>query len=168
MLTGRVQRASTASRAVPPTLGALSLLAFWQFLIPLFGVPKFIVPTPWQVMLRIAADPILLWQNLAPTFIESILGFVIGNLAAILLAIAFVYNRRVEQAYFPVVLFLNTIPVLAIAPIIVLIFGIGILPKVIIASIICFFPTLVNMTRGLELGRRQRKRAHACPLREPA
>ena len=52
-------------------------------------------------MLRIAADPILLWQNLAPTFIESILGFVIGNLAAILLAIAFVYNRRVEQAYFP-------------------------------------------------------------------
>ena len=40
------QRASTISRVVPPALGALSLLAFWQFLIPLFGVPKFIVPTP--------------------------------------------------------------------------------------------------------------------------
>ena len=101
-------------------------------------------------MLRIAADPMLLWQNLVPTFIESILGFIIGNLAAVILGVAFVYNKRVEQAYFPVVLFLNTIPVLAIAPIIVLIFGVGILPKVIIASIICFFPTLVNMTRGLE------------------
>ena len=151
MLNGRGQRASATSRVALPVLGALSLLAFWQFLIPLFGVPKYIVPTPWQVMLRIAADPLLLWQNLVPTFIESILGFIIGNLAAILLAIGFVYNKRVEQAYFPVVLFLNTIPVLALAPIIVLIFGIGILPKVIIASIICFFPTLVNMTRGLEL-----------------
>jgi len=147
MLNGRGQRASATSRVALPVLGALSLLAFWQFLIPLFGVPKYIVPTPWQVMLRIAADPLLLWQNLVPTFIESILGFIIGNLAAILLAIGFVYNKRVEQAYFPVVLFLNTIPVLALAPIIVLIFGIGILPKVII---ICFFPTLVNMTRGLE------------------
>jgi NitT/TauT family transport system permease protein len=143
-------RGTTASRVILPVLGAVSLLAFWQFLIPLFGVPKFIVPTPWQVALRIAADPILLWQNFVPTFIESILGFIIGNMAAILLAIAFVYNKRIERAYFPVVLFLNTIPVLAVAPIIVLIFGIGILPKIIIASIICFFPTLVNMTRGLE------------------
>ncbi len=133
-----------------PTLGALSLLALWQFLLPWLGVPKYIVPTPWQVMLRIAADPFLLWQNLVPTLIESLLGFVIGNVAAILLAITFVYNRPIERAYFPVVLFLNTIPVLAIAPIIVLIFGIGILPKVVIASIICFFPTLVNMTRGLD------------------
>lgn len=150
MLKDRGQRASVTSRVVLPTLGALSLLAFWQLIIPLFGVPKFIVPTPWQVMQRIAADPLLLWQNLVPTFIESILGFIIGNLAAILVAIGFVYNKRAEQAYFPVVLFLNTIPVLALAPIIVLIFGIGILPKVIIASIICFFPTLVNMTRGLD------------------
>ncbi len=150
MLKDRGQRASVTSRVVLPTLGALSLLAFWQLIIPLFGVPRFIVPTPWQVMQRIAADPLLLWQNLVPTFIESILGFIIGNLAAILVAIGFVYNKRAEQAYFPVVLFLNTIPVLALAPIIVLIFGIGILPKVIIASIICFFPTLVNMTRGLD------------------
>jgi NitT/TauT family transport system permease protein len=148
--TSAEARSSVTSRIGLPTLGALSLLAFWQFLIPLFGVPKFIVPTPWQVLQRIASDPILLWENLIPTFIESVLGFMIGNLAAILLAIAFVYNKWVERAYFPVVLFLNTIPVLAIAPIIVLIFGVGILPKVVIASIICFFPTLVNMTRGLE------------------
>jgi NitT/TauT family transport system permease protein len=133
-----------------PALGALSLLAIWQFLLPWLGVPKFIMPTPSQVALRIAADPYLLWQNFLPTMVESICGFVLGNAAAILLAIAFVYSRTVERVYFPVVLFLNTIPVLAIAPIIILIFGIGIFPKIIIASIICFFPTLVNMTRGLD------------------
>ncbi len=141
---------SALSRIVLPVLGALSLLALWQFVLPWFGVPKFIMPTPLQVMQRIAADPWLLWENLKPTLFESLLGFLLGNFAAILLAITFVYSRPIERAYFPVVLFLNTIPVLAIAPIIVLIFGIGILPKVVIASIICFFPTLVNMTRGLE------------------
>jgi NitT/TauT family transport system permease protein len=141
---------SGLSRFALPALGAVSLVAIWQFLLPWLGVPKFIMPTPWQVVQRIAADPWLLWENLLPTLVESILGFAIGNLAAILLAIVFVYSRRIERAYFPVVLFLNTIPVLALAPIIVLIFGIGILPKIIIASIICFFPTLVNMTRGLD------------------
>jgi NitT/TauT family transport system permease protein len=141
---------SALSRIMLPALGALSLLAFWQFAIPWFGVPKYIVPTPWQVMLRIAANPVLLWENLVPTMAESVLGFLLGNLAAILVAVAFVYSKPLERAYFPVVLFLNTIPVLAIAPIIILIFGIGIFPKVVIASIICFFPTLVNMTRGLE------------------
>ncbi len=133
-----------------PALGAVSLVALWQFLLPWLGVPKYIMPTPWQVVQRIAADPFLLWENLLPTMVESILGFVIGNLAAVLLAIVFVYSKPIERAYFPVVLFLNTIPVLALAPIMVLIFGIGILPKIIIASIICFFPTLVNMTRGLD------------------
>lgn len=135
-------------------LGALSLLAVWQFVLPWLGVPRFIMPTPSQVIQRIAADPVLLWQNLLPTLAESVLGFLFGNTAAILLAVVFVYSRTVERMYFPVVLFLNTIPALAIAPIIVLIFGIGMLPKIIIASIICFFPTLVNMTRGLDAASR--------------
>jgi NitT/TauT family transport system permease protein len=138
------------ARFALPTLGATSLLLLWQFLLPWLGVPKFIMPTPYQVVQRIAADPNLLLQNLLPTMFESIMGFALGNLAAILLAIVFVYSKPIERAYFPVVLFLNTIPILAIAPIIVLIFGIGIFPKIIIASIICFFPTLVNMTRGLD------------------
>ncbi len=138
------------SNVLLPAFGALSLIAIWQFLVPWLGVPKFIVPTPWQVMVRIAADPVLLWNNFVPTMIESVFGFILGNVAAILLAIVFVYSRTAEKTYFPVVLFLNTIPVLAIAPIIILVFGIGIFPKIVVSAIICFFPTLVNMTRGLD------------------
>ncbi|TGR61413.1 ABC transporter permease subunit, partial [bacterium M00.F.Ca.ET.194.01.1.1] len=50
----------------------------------------------------------------------------------------------------PIVLFFNTIPILALSPIIILIFGIGMTPKIVIAAVICFFPTLVNMIRGLD------------------
>jgi NitT/TauT family transport system permease protein len=134
-----------------PILGAASILLVWQFLIPVLGVPPFIVPTPAKVLFKLGADAGLLAANTLPTAIESIAGFAIGNLVAILLAVVFVYSRAVRAAYFPVVLFFNTIPILALAPIIVLIFGLGMLPKIVIAAVICFFPTLVNMIRGLEM-----------------
>ncbi|TKB54632.1 MAG: ABC transporter permease, partial [Mesorhizobium sp.] len=75
---------------------------------------------------------------------------VIGNLAGVLLAVVFVHSRILQAAYFPVVLFFNTIPILALSPIIILIFGLGMTPKIVIAAVICFFPTLVNMIRGLD------------------
>ena len=137
--------------AMLPLLGAASILLLWQFLVPALGVPAFIVPTPLKVVLKLGADAGLLLTNALPTAIESLTGFVLGNLVAILLAVLFVYSRPVRAAYFPVVLFFNTIPILALAPIIVLIFGLGMLPKIVIAAVICFFPTLVNMIRGLEM-----------------
>ena len=137
-------------RLVLPLAGAASILLFWQFLIPAAGVPPYIVPTPARVAAVFAHDWSLLWGGFVPTLLESIVGFALGNSVAVLLAVLFVYNRRFEAAYFPVVLFFNTIPVLALAPVIILIFGLGMLPKIIIAAVICFFPTLVNMIRGLQ------------------
>ncbi len=138
----------TASIALP-VFGGLSIILAWQFLVPLAGVPAYIVPTPSTIAGVFQKQWPLLLSNLWPTLIESIAGFVIGNSAAILIAICFVYSRFVQAAYFPVVLFFNTIPILALAPIIILIFGLGMMPKIIIAAVICFFPTLINMIRGL-------------------
>jgi NitT/TauT family transport system permease protein len=134
-----------------PVTGALSLLLAWQFLVPAFDVPTYIVPTPVSVLRTLIKDWPFLLENAVPTWIEALLGFALGNGVAVILATAFVYNRRFQAAYFPVVLFFNTIPVLALAPIIILIFGLGLLPKVIIAALICFFPTLVNTARGLNM-----------------
>lgn len=138
------------AEAVLPLAGIASILAAWQFLIPWLGVPSYIVPTPvaiWGVFER--QWPLLL-DNFTPTMIEALAGFVLGNLMAVVMAVVFVHSRIMQAAYFPVVLFFNTIPVLALAPVIILIFGIGMTPKIVIAAIICFFPTLVNMIRGLD------------------
>ena len=62
----------------------------------------------------------------------------------------FVHQKTLEEAFFPMIVLINTIPVLAKAPILVLLLGNGIEPKIAIAALICFFPTLVNMVRGLE------------------
>jgi NitT/TauT family transport system permease protein len=138
-----------AWQAALPLAGGASLILAWQFLLPLAGVPAYIVPTPTAIFGVFQKQGGLLLSNLWPTAVEALAGFAIGNLAAILLAIAFVHSRVLQAAYFPVVLFFNTIPVLALSPIIILIFGLGMTPKIVIAAVICFFPTLINMIRGL-------------------
>ena len=65
-------------------------------------------------------------------------------------ATVFVHNRRLQEIFFPVVVMFNSIPVVAKAPILVLIMGNGVEPKIAIAALVCFFPTLVNSVRGLE------------------
>jgi NitT/TauT family transport system permease protein len=92
----------------------------------------------------------ILMINLLPTAIEAISGFLLGNIAAIVIATVFVHKKSMEEAFFPVVVLVNTIPVVAKAPILVLLLGNGMEPKIAIAALICFFPTLVNMVRGLE------------------
>ncbi|ATU93746.1 ABC transporter permease [Phyllobacterium zundukense] len=137
------------TRTLLPIFGVASILVAWQFLLPLAGVPAYIVPTPTAIAGVFSKNGSLLFANLWPTVVEALAGFVIGNMAAVLLAVIFVHSRVLQAAYFPVVLFFNTIPILALSPIIILIFGLGMTPKIVIAAVICFFPTLVNMIRGL-------------------
>ncbi len=141
---------SPLAQALLPIFGAASILTAWQFGLPVAGVPAYIVPTPSAIFATFQASWPLLFSNLWPTAIEAAAGFLIGNLAAILMAIVFVHSRFLQAAYFPVVLFFNTIPILALSPIIILIFGLGMTPKIVIAAVISFFPTLVNMIRGLD------------------
>lgn len=133
-----------------PAITLIALLLCWEYGVKLFGVPTYIAPAPSEVAATFVDKFPLLLKNFWPTLYESVLGFLVGNLAAILIAVAFVHNRFVEKAFFPLAVFVNTIPILAIAPILVLIFGAGLTAKVVIAALICFFPTLVNMVRGLQ------------------
>jgi NitT/TauT family transport system permease protein len=135
---------------LPPVLAALGLLAAWQLGAWAFGLPIYIAPTPWQVAQALVAEWPILLRNFLPTAVESLIGFVAGNATAILVAVIFVHSKRLEAAFYPIAVFVNTIPVLAKAPILVLIFGLGITSKVVIAAFICFFPTLANMVRGLQ------------------
>jgi NitT/TauT family transport system permease protein len=91
----------------------------------------------------------VLFANMSTTAIEAAGGFLLGNLAAILIATVFVHNKTLNDIFFPVALMLNSIPVVAKAPVLVLLMGNGVEPKIAIAALVCFFPSLVNMVRGL-------------------
>ncbi len=137
-------------RRLMPLVGAVTLLAVWGALVYLLEVPPYIAPSPARVAETLYNKFGMLMGNLGPTAIEAITGFLLGNVIAIVIATVFVHQKTLEEAFFPMIVLINTIPILAKAPILVLLLGNGIEPKIAIAALICFFPTLVNMVRGLE------------------
>lgn len=143
-------RRSRLIAVATPVGTAAALVILWELGVRAFGVPEYIAPTPSAVASTLVSEFPQLMRNFWPTLYESLMGFFVGNLAAVLIAVAFVHSRLAERAFFPIAVFINTIPILAIAPILVLIFGAGLTAKVVIAALICFFPTLVNMVRGLQ------------------
>lgn len=144
------QRALRNRRRVMPFVGAAILLGLWAGIVYFGEVPRFVAPSPLQVAQTLVEKIGILLANLWPTMIEAVSGFIIGNVTAIVIATAFVHSKTAEETFFPMVVLINTIPVVAKAPILVLLLGNGMEPKIAIAALICFFPTLVNMVRGLE------------------
>lgn len=134
---------------MPAILAAIGCVTLWQVIIWIFNIPTFMAPSPVDVIFALRDNAAMLTRNFLPTLLEAVLGFVFGNLVAILLAIWFVHSTVAEKAFYPIAVFVKAIPIIALAPILVLIFGNGITPKIIIAGLICFFPTLVNMVQGL-------------------
>lgn len=132
-----------------PVVALIVILLAWEICVRVFEVKPFVAPAPSAVAsVLISRFPLLMW-NLQPTVVETLLGFALGNAVAVALAILFVYRRTTEDALFPLAVMINTVPVVAVAPILVLLFGNGIASKMAIVALVCFFPTLVNVARGL-------------------
>ena len=144
------QRRLALQRRMLPVLGIVGLLIAWWAVIAGFNIKPFIAPSPLLVMQTIIQKSDLLLQNLGVTTLEALFGFIFGNLAAILVASVFVHSKILQWIFLPIAVAINAIPVVAKAPILVLIMGNGMAPKITIAAMVCFFPTLINMVRGLE------------------
>ncbi|SOE92231.1 NitT/TauT family transport system permease protein [Burkholderia sp. D7] len=144
------QRRLAFQRRMLPVLGIVGLLIAWWAVIAGFNIKPFIAPSPMLVMQTIIQKSDLLLQNLGVTALEALFGFILGNLAAILVASVFVHSKILQWIFLPIAVAINAIPVVAKAPILVLIMGNGMAPKITIAAMVCFFPTLINTVRGLE------------------
>lgn len=129
----------------------LLCLAALQWGVPALGIPAYILPTPSQVLSRALDPERQLAYHVGITALEGISGFVAGSLAGFLLAVLFVHARPLEAALYPWAVVSQTVPIVALAPLLVLWFGNGLLPRAAIAALFTFFPVLVNSTRGLRL-----------------
>lgn len=141
---------SRISRIGTPLAAVFLLIILWQLVTVIFSVPYYIVPSPVEVGISFGNNMSTLLDHSLPTVFEAGLGFLVGNSIAILLAVLFVHWKAAEEALMPVAVFIQTVPIVAIAPVLVLMLGTGYAPKVVIAALISFFPTLVNMVKGLK------------------
>ncbi|PTL35459.1 ABC transporter permease [Candidatus Methylomirabilis limnetica] len=136
-------------RVLPAVAFIVLVLAVWEGVVKLFHVPEYLLPAPSIVLHRLVGMNSVLLAHTSITAMESALGFALGTVFGILLAVAFVHSRTMEMGVYPYAIALKTVPIVAIAPLLIVWFGNGILPKVIVSAIISFFPVVVNTTKGL-------------------
>lgn len=133
----------------PAIILFLLILAVWQIAVVVKQIPIAILPSPIDVIHTLVSDFGTLMSNLLTTMIEIVLGFVFGALVGMVFGILIAYSQTMERLLYPLVIASQMIPVFAIAPLLIIWFGFGMAPKIIIAAIIVFFPICVNQVEGL-------------------
>lgn len=141
-------RTITRDAAIPVGFLIVVLVA-WEVCTRACGVPQYLLPPASTIAWRITEDAPGLATHAAVTMLEAVLGFVIANVLGFLIGIICAHSRPAEKAIYPYAIALKTTPIVALAPILVLWLGSGITSKIAASAAICFFPILVNATRGL-------------------
>lgn len=139
---------SNISRYVAPAVTVLAVLALWQLACTLGWVPSFLLPSPADVICALVDDIPLLLSHAAITLAEALLGLAAGVAAGFILALAIDRFRIVDRALSPLVTISQTIPTVAIAPLLVLWLGYGMMPKVLLVALTTFFPITVSLVQG--------------------
>lgn len=134
-----------------PILSVLLFIGVWQSLYSLLKLPAFILPSPKMVWLKFIEILIngMWWRNLSYTLLELSLGLLIGTVAALILGYILSKTVSLEKLLSPFLVGSQSVPVVAIAPLIIIWFGPGLFSKVLICALTVFFPVLVNVLVGL-------------------
>ncbi|WJR80490.1 ABC transporter permease [Bradyrhizobium sp. NP1] len=127
----------------------LAVLVLWQVAVDLFQVPKFILPSPLAALATLAAPNYAWASNVLVTAVEILGGFSLGAVVGVALAVFFTWSPLVSLLLLPLFVTLNMIPKVALGPLFIVWFSYGILPNILIAFSICFFPILLTTARGL-------------------
>lgn len=146
---------STARRYLAPVavilvlLGAWELAARWDWISNALNIEDFLVPAPSDIAKSLWEDRSLLGSNAWVTLKEVVFGFAIAAVAGIGFALLIHLSETARRAVYPLLVASQTIPIVILAPILVVWFGFGLTPKLVIVALICFFPITVNMLDGL-------------------
>jgi NitT/TauT family transport system ATP-binding protein len=132
-------------------VGLVVFVFLWSIVTRMSGLPDYILPKPQSVFNRFidAAREGLLLPNVLVTVFESLTGFVIGSAVAFVLGYMLAKFRTAERLFSPYIVALQAIPIVALAPLLIIWFGFGVETKVLIAALVIFFPVLVNSIVGI-------------------
>ena len=136
-------------RSIYPLLGVIVILAIWQLYTSLSGISPLVLPSPMEIASVSVKRYDLLLQQTWPTFVETILGFGLALLIGIPLAVFVANSRLFNLVLYPILVATQSIPKVAIAPIILVWFGLGISSKLALAFLVAFFPIVVDTATGL-------------------
>jgi putative hydroxymethylpyrimidine transport system permease protein len=127
----------------------VAILVAWEVIVRAAHVPEYLLPSPTEILADLKTDWVILWPAMWVTLREVLIGFVIATVAGVGLAVLLHLYGPLRRALYPILIGSQTIPIVVLAPILVILLGYGILPKLVIVALICFFPIVVNGLDGL-------------------
>ena len=134
---------------IAPALTFVLFISIWQLIDYLFGIRNIILPNPLEIFLIMVNNFSYLLDHTKLTAIEAISGFLLGSILGIASAILFTYSKLVKNSLYPYTIAFKAIPVIALAPLLIMWFGSGVTSKIVMAAIITYFPVLVGTVKGL-------------------
>lgn len=146
---GRLTLGQRIRTLLPPLCGLVALIGLWQLFSEASLIKRYVLPSPATIAVAIADNWVVLVRHAGHTVEEAVLGFVIGNTVAVALAMLFVYSRLARRSLYPLALVTRSVPIIAVVPVLILWLGDTMAPRIFIAAVVVFFPTLINMVRGL-------------------
>ena len=139
----------TTVRRLLPWVVIAGMFLFWEIFVRLFDIPQFVLPAPSAIFAELWKwrQPILenSWQTLMTTLVGFAFAIVIGGIGGVLLG----SSRVIYDGFYPALIAFNSVPKVAVIPVLVIWFGIGTIPAVITAFLLSFFPILVNVATGI-------------------
>jgi NitT/TauT family transport system permease protein len=132
-----------------PIAFTLALFAFWEFACWFWTVPVTILPAPSKIWEALVQYRVPITTNAIRTLWTTVAGFLLATVFGLALGIAVGWHRAVYAAVYPVLIGFNSIPKVAVVPILFIWFGLGAIPAIITAFLISFFPIVVNVATGL-------------------
>ena len=141
---------ATLAEWVIPGLIILGLVVVWEVCVRTMSIPAWQLPPPSSIIVELVASIDLLWQHTVVTVLEIVIGFAISLVVGLVLSAGIAYSSLLQRSIYPIVISSQTVPIIAIAPLLLIWVGYGLAPKVIIVAIICFYPIVVNTVDGLK------------------
>jgi ABC-type nitrate/sulfonate/bicarbonate transport system permease component len=145
-----LRRPSRWRRVLPAAVFSLLVLAGWQLYTVAADVSPLLLPSPLEVAQSVVDNAGLFADNALVTLTEILLGFALGAGAGVALGVLLTYSVLAERAIYPWLVASQMVPIIAVAPILVVWFGFTIVPKVLVVALVCFFPVVVNTIDGLK------------------
>jgi len=142
--------ASSLGRIGPAIISIGLLIVAWELYARMSGISPTTLPAPSRVLFQLFQQRQGLFENTVPTLMATLFGFFCSLIAAFILSVLIDFSPVLRRALFPVFIISQTLPLVAIAPLVVLWFGFGLMPKIMLVALVTFFPMLVALVQGYE------------------
>lgn len=133
-----------------PIATIIIIILLWQFVVSFRNIPQYILPSPIKIISTLVKDFNIIIAHSEITLYESLIGFILSLVLSFILAVIMDGFEIVKKSLYPILVISQTIPTIAIAPLFIIWFGFGTVPKIIVVIMVCFFPIVISLVDGFE------------------